>query len=124
MASCNSSTEQYIRERIRYSNEWVDVLTPEVSAYPQQARDRILSSAWALDVLSPLTGIVFTGAGFDDSLGVAWVSIESDGTLVDGDSVWVNNTIVTTGIMPHNGLETQTSGQMRVRQVRIKFRTC
>ena len=115
---------QILDDRVRYSMDWSALLGPDVSAYPATSRERITASNWTVPTDSPSNNVTLTGGGFDDSLGVAWISLEPSTAAVKDEIIWLDNTIETTGLLPHLGLETQTSTQKMVRRYRIKLVEC
>jgi hypothetical protein len=117
--------EIFLGERRRFSMDWADALKPEIRGYPPLARDKIASSTWTLHADSPATaGLTFVEDGFEDDLGVTWVSIESDGTVADLDAFWIVNTITTTGIMPNAMLTKATTNQILKRYYVVRFKDC
>ena len=115
---------QVLDDRVRYSMDWSAALAPDSTAYPATSRERISASSWAVPTDSPTNNVTLTGGGYDDSLGVTWVSVEPTTAAVKDEIVWIENTIETTGILPHLGLETQTSTQKMVRRYRLKLVEC
>lgn len=116
--------KQFLDEQIRYSMDWSDRMKPEVSAYPVVSRDRIVTSTWALAADSPMTDVTFVGSGHNDQLHVGWITLVPGATLVADDVIYLNNTIETSGIQPFGLLTDATSGQLLVRQYRIRFAEC
>lgn len=116
--------KQFVGDKIRYSVDWSVTLKPELPNYPPVTRDRIETVNWSIASDSPASGVLLLDAGFDSDIGVAWVSVESDGSLVADDVVYINCTITTAGIKAFGNLTSDTSGQRITKQIRIRFDEC
>lgn len=80
--------------------------------------DRIESSSWAIAADSPSSTVTTPEHDFDPVSAVAWVSVDGGS---EGDVIYLNNTIETTGASV-NGKSTPP--QRFERQLRIRIEGC
>jgi len=80
--------------------------------------DKIDTSSWAIDSGSPTSAISTPASGFDDNLGITWVTV-SGGS--EGDVLYLNNIITTKGACVGGA---NTPPQTLVRQMKIKIQAC
>lgn len=80
--------------------------------------DRIESSSWAIASDSPSATVTLPVSDFDAATATAWVSIAGGNS---GDTVFLDNTITTTGAAV-NGKNTPP--QTLVRRMRVKIEGC
>lgn len=107
--------EKLVGDEQLFTINWSDELQTGLTSNGL-TRDRIAESTWALDYLSPRKSTEFGASGFDEASNNTWVTIKGG---VEGNVVWINNTIVTTGASI-NGKTTPK--QTFTRQIRVRIK--
>ncbi|MFG6500152.1 hypothetical protein [Sulfitobacter sp. 1A15106] len=97
--------------------EWPEILNTGIGR-TMPVVDRIASSTWAIAANSPSSNVILQDSGFDEVSGTTWVAVDAG---FDGDVVYIENTIETTGASV-NGKSTPP--QRAVRQIRMRIQQC